>query len=241
MTRSRLCVFLVPVLTMLLSCYASVRRELTELRTDLNEEKAQRERLGRDVYLLSQRLTCLPATIALMKKFPDLGQARMTCRVDQNEQAGRLLEELRDVPHEVFYFERGDQENVPKARIGRLRSLVEDAPLLATTKFLILSQPCPPSRCRGVVDPYLDAENRGVQVRDDILRRKILSQSSVSNPNIVGPKTLPFCDQRMLRDWAKPDDFPSKKRGDRTTTVELGTWVFRIDCLYDEKVERATR
>lgn len=199
---------------------AAVDERLRRLEEQQATQAALQSRRHEEFIKAVQRLSCPAEALSYLASFPELTQpAPTSCRVGDHEKGAQLVRRLSAIPHVALYFKRGALGQIGAARRGRLRELTQP-PYLETTVFLVLGQPF-----SGVADPEVDAEARGRQLINDLL----LDDMKVPAELILGPRTLPFCgSRRALREQALPEDIP---RPMELQEPQLGTWVFRLDCL----------
>lgn len=172
-----------------------------------------------------------------------------TCPAQKGEHVLRFMSAQ---PHAVLYITSSDDlSRIPDWRIDRLRKLADPSQQLFTSKYLVVARtqsallrpkPQPAGRGkaatkaaappveskeehnRAVQQAQEDAERRANLIKEEVLIKKV----GIPDSKILGPHIFPFC--------AKPEEIDKATVGldvpqvNEPKDLDLGIWVFHVDC-----------
>lgn len=164
--------------------------------------------------------------------------SRRVCKLDPQRKE-RFLNTLSDQAQEVFYL-YSDSASLSDPSRKRLNDLVQDTPLLPTTRFLIVARPWDQEP-----DKEQNAQHRGMVVLREMVKliQAVSKEADASPTNIIERRTLLWKYEFPLTVLNKRYSGglstlrgtrahlnPGAHNIDAPMQNEYGVWVFRVDC-----------
>jgi hypothetical protein len=163
---------------------------------------------------------------------------RRVCKLDPQRRE-RFLNTLREQPQEVFYL-YSDSASLSDSSHKRLEDLIQDTPLLPTTRFLIVARPWDLEP-----DKEQNAQRRGAVVLREMVKliQDVSAGVDASPSNIIQQRTLLWkyefpltvltkrsTNPQAAARGARAHLTPGPKNVDAPAHDDYGVWVFRVDC-----------